>query len=250
MRLILLTLWLAFSFSLFGDDFITIDSQKAFTHYGKKKNTLVVASPGRSGSTLLTQALLEQAEGYHVLKTHFLPPTKKFKGKILFIFSNPDKATNSVFHLMFEIPKWESWHFHNVETSDKVWYKLHQWMQGPNPMINLLTYDALGIGKQLKEWLHKKVMRCSQEEAQILAIKYEYLWNKEVLEAIRSFLELPEFKLPEQRERGKWDTINPNEKALRKKYNTGSEAEPNYPAYDEARYLWMRAPIFQFLKIK
>lgn len=250
MKLILPILWVAFCLSLFGDDFITIDSQEAFNHYGKQGNTLVVASPGRSGSTLLTNIFLKQAHGYRVFKTHLLPPSRKFKGKIIFVFSNPDLATDSVFHLMFESSKWEEWHFHNVETSDKIWYKFHEVLGGPNEMINLLVYDALGIGRQLKDWLNKKVERCSQKEAQILAIKYEALWEIESLEAIRSFLQLPEFTLPEHKKRGNWEIIYPEEKSLREKYNKGSEEMPIYPAYDIARDLWTLAPKFQFLKIK
>lgn len=186
------------------------------------------------------------------MKTHLLPPDQRFKGKILFIFSNPDKAAESALHRITHSPSNGRTHFSNVESADQKWFDEidrngnHQTLEK-----NLLAYDALGCFRQLKDWLHKKVQPCDLQEAQILAIKYEHLWDAETILAIQEFLQLPAFDLPPKRERGRdSDELSAQEKSFKKRYNLGTEDEPIYRAYDKARKLWEKAAPFQFLKLE
>ena len=55
------------------DNLVIFKSQELQPYYGKK-DVVMIASTGRSGSTMLTHVIRDQAPKYHVLKTHILPP--------------------------------------------------------------------------------------------------------------------------------------------------------------------------------
>lgn len=228
-----------------------IANREQLNPYMSQQKVVIIASPGRSGSTMLTEVAEKYAAGYRVLKTHLLPPENNFKGKILFIFSNPDKAAESALRRVLTSNCHGELHFSNVETSDLNWFKT-MINNGKNQTEknNLLSYDALGYGKQLQAWLHGKSQPSNSKDAQILALKYEHLWDPETIQAIKIFLNLQSFELPAKRTRGSdKDRLLSEETSFRSIYNLGTAEEPRYKAYDEARKLWEQALPFQFLRI-
>ncbi len=236
-------------FPLYGEaDFIA--NRATLKRYNNDEHVVIIASTGRSGSTMLTSAIQKHASNYKVLKTHLLPPSPKFKGKILFIFSNPDKASESALHMSLRYRKFARNHFVHVETADREWAKRLGGAEHQTEEQNLLTYDALGIAEHLKVWLYTGVTPVNVNQAQILAIKYENLWEEATVEAIKAFLNIPNFELPPYRPRGeKEERLLAKEIRFRQLYNLGTEQEPRYVAYDEARVLWEQAPPFQFFRI-
>lgn len=234
---------------IFSLEFI-IDKTE-LTPYLNRTDCIMVASCGRSGSSMLAYRTSNNAKDYTVIKTHMLPPCKEFTGKILFIYSNPDKAAESVLHIMMnEIPLWGYRHFRHMEASDPTWLEKIEDPTKQTEQHNLLASDALGYYQQLNEWLVLKTHESHNTpfESQILAIKYENLWDKETVEALQEFLGIIDFKLPAKRERGyQEDKLLPMEIAIRKLYNQGTWDKPIYIAYDGARLLWERMPPFQFL---
>ncbi len=229
-----------------------IANKQELKHYYGRENVVMIASPGRSGSTMLTDIARKYATNYKVLKTHLLPPNAKYKGKILFIFSNPDKAAESALHLVLNSRSHGATHFSNVESADQAWFsKIGRNCNNQTEKDNLLAYDALGCTKQLKKWLYEELQPSDLENAQILAIKFENLWEPETIQAIQNFLNITTLKLPPKRERGcDLDDLSTQELNFRMLYNVGTQEEPIYHAYDEARVLWEQAPSFQFLKFK
>lgn len=236
-------------FPLFIFSFEFIQQPENLENYYYRKDVVMVASPGRSGSTLLSELLCIYAINYKVLKTHILPPNRKFIGKIIFIFSNPDKAAESILHIILNNVLFGALHFYHLQSSDKEWLKKIGETSNQNIENNLLAYDALGCEQQLAEWLYQTVP-CDVKEAQILAIKYEFLWDPSVIIAIKNFLNLDIFELPPQKVRGyELSSLCPNEILFRKIYNLGTDDSPKYKAYDKARILWEAAPPFRYLKL-
>lgn len=231
------------------DEFIATRQQ--LKRYYDDKKVVMIASPGRSGSTLLTDVVKRYATDYAVLKTHILPPSAKFKGKILFIFSNPDKAAESVLHRLVLSKTGGKTHFFHVESADQKWFeRIGENARNQSNENNLLAYDALGCEVQLEQWLYKKVSPSTIKEAQVLAVKYEHLWDQETVDAIKEFLELKVFKLPPKEERGCGAAdLTSMEIRFKKIYNEGMESQPRYAAYDRARDLWRNAPSLQFFKL-
>lgn len=230
---------------------VMIGTQRNLQSFYERSDTIMVCSPGRSGSSLLTDVIAKSAPGYLILKSHLLPPKKSYKGKIVFIFSNPDKAAESALHLTIKDPGFGQTHFFHVETSDHNWLKKLGNSQNQNEKHNLLSDDALGCTQQLASWLHKDTKPCSPEKAQILAIKYEHLWEQETIEEIKSFLAIDTLDLPPKRERGyRSDILDPKEAHLRQIYNIGSEEMPIYKVYNQARSFWEEAPPYQYLNIR
>ncbi len=219
--------------------------------YYKDKNSVLVASPGRSGSTVLFDSLRKCCpKGYTILKTHLLVPKKSYSGKIIFIYSDPDKAAESALHMCANDAKWGKLHFEHVESSDISWLEDIGSTTCQTIDNNLLAYDALGCTKQLFYWLHAKTMPCELNQAQILAIKYENLWDETAQKAISTFLGFSAFKLAAKKTRGEWMSLSNIEIACKEYHNKGSVNEPRYSAYASARLLWENAPPFQFLLIK
>lgn len=228
---------------------IFIAKRESFKKCCGKSDLIIIASTGRSGSTMLTKQLQQYVNPNKVLKTHLLPPDRKcFKGKILFIFSNPDQSAESALYMTLHKHHFGERHFNHVETADRYWLKKIGGPYKQNEQHNLLSYDALGVYEHLKAWLFTETKPTTPEKAQILAIKYEHLWEENTLEAIRQFLDIPNFSLPDQLPRGHKDLFR-KEKKFREIYNLGTEDNPRYAAYDDARCLWEHAPSFQYLQI-
>ncbi len=227
-----------------------IASREELKKYSDKPTVFMITSTGRSGSTMLTDQIKKHDRSHRILKSHLLPPEANFKGKIIFIFSNPDKAAESALYMTLHNPNFGGKHFNHLETADHQWLEkiggcLHQTEQD-----NLLAYDALGINEQLKNWLYEKVKPSDDVHSQILAIKYENLWEDKTIKAIRLFLDIPAFKLPPKKTRGYSEKqLYGSEKAFRKIYNLGTDRDPRYAAYHESRILWDQAPPFQFLEL-
>ena len=115
--------------------------------------------------------------------------------------------------------------------------------------MNLLAYDALGCTRQLKKWLFS-LPPGNTTNGQILAIKYEDLWDPETIQAIRRFLNLKKLQLPLRKDRGyDLESIGDLERAFRIAYNQGTPDDPKYAAYDEARALWEKAPPLQYFNL-
>lgn len=237
-------------FSLSSSYATFIPKRENLEPYYTRSDVVMVASTGRSGSTMLTQQLRKYFSSGKILKTHLLPPKAKFKGKILFIYSDPNHATESALYMMLHHEKFGPNHFTNMETADRKWFKRLGGSWGQTVEDNLLCYDALGIYEHLKSWLYTRTTPADPEHAQILAIKYENLWDEDTVRAIRSFLQIDHFQLPPKLPRGK-DKVQlyPKEVRFRKIYNLGTEESPRYAAYDDATLLWEEAPPFQYLKI-
>jgi hypothetical protein len=229
---------------------VFIAKRDGFKNYYGRQDIVMIASAGRSGSTMLTEQIEKYLSSHSVLKTHLLPPDRRFKGKIIFIFSNPDQAAESALYRILHGNRFGYEHFAHVETADREWLKRIGGPFNQTEQDNLLSYDALGTYVHIKEWLYQRTEPTSLEHAQILAIKYENLWDEKTVRAIRKFLHIPNFELPPKEERGhKEDELLPQEIAFRQIYNLGTPDNPRYAAYDDARVLWEQAPPFQFLKI-
>jgi hypothetical protein len=222
------------------------ETQSQMFPYCSRENVLLVASPGRSGSTMLGTAMDEYAsKKYEVFRTHLLPPKSNFQGKIVFIFS-----ALSVLYLSIRDENFGFAHFFNVETSDRLWLREIRNTKRQTFTNNLLTYDALRIGKYLQEWLEVRTKPCTPSDAQILAVKYENLWDTETIQEIKNFLGIDSFELPTKKQRGyKEYYLFSREREARNHYNLGTKEQPRYAAYDEAREIWEHAPPFQYLKI-
>ncbi len=219
--------------------------------YKNRKDVLLVASSGRSGSTMLTHILEQYASQYVVLKTHMLPPEEGYIGKIIFIYSNPNKCAESMLHQIFTNPDFLPVHFINMESSDLSW--LSRITHNQTRKLNVLTYDAFGIHKQLIQWLHQKTTPDSRppQGAQILALKYENLWDPNTIQTIKEFLNLQEFELPPRIERGyTLEEQDPREIDFIQTHNKGTPEHPRYAAYDPATEIWRNAPPIQLLKLK
>jgi hypothetical protein len=217
--------------------------------YYHQKNAVLIASTGRSGSTLLTAVVEKYAKGYTTIKTHLLPPNKQFEGKIIFIFSNPDKAAESALNKTVNSKKFGDRHFCHLQTAEPNWLqRIGGDTTQQTATHNLLSCDALGCYKHLVKWL-KDTIPCQPQEARILAIKYESLWDPVVTQSIKDFLGIEKFILPPYKPRGSdAAALNPKEIEFRSLYNVGTPQDPKYKAYDRARALWESAPVIQYLK--
>lgn len=247
--LYLIIFQVGFCFGIVPGNSYFIKTREQLEKISHNKNVVIVASTGRSGSTMLYDTLLKQTS-FTLNKTHLLAPNAFFKGRIIFIFSSPDKAIESALHFSLINPQFGKEHIEHMETSDEEW--LHQIKDSTHQTIshNLLCYDALGCKQHLSKWLFEETTPCTVKEAQILAIKYEDLWEESTIEAIKSFLLLDKLTLPVKKIRGcKPEKLCPEELIFRSTYNLGTLESPRYAAYDEARALWEAAPSFQFLKI-
>ncbi len=207
----------------------------------------MITSSGRSGSTMLSQHIMYYSAGDIILKSHISTIPPEFKGKIVFIFSNPDRAAESILHITLNNEEFGKQHFFNMEGADHNWLTMLGSTANQTLYNNLLSYDALGCFLQLYHWLYMN-QPCEHSQANVLAIKYENLWDKETVDNIKSFLNLPYFALPEKVERGyKEEAISDEEMLFRKTYNNGTTKDLRYEAYDNAREIWANAPPFQYL---
>ena len=193
---------------------------QALDKYYDREDVILIASSGRSGSTLLCSAVRACAPGCTALH--------RSMGDRVFGFE----------------------HFQHVETADFSWLQEIGDSTQQTLIHNLLCYDALGYTEQLRQWLHTK-QPTGPKYAQILAIKYEHLWDKATIDAIRRFLDLKIFRLPPQQLRGcSLEEMSELEASIRLHYNLGSLENPRYAAYDEARELWKNALPFQYFRLR
>lgn len=173
-----------------------------------------------------------------------IPPfaPKVWKGKIIFIYSNPDRIAESVLHVSLANRLWGFWHFNHVETSDLMWHRRICGTTNQTLEDNLLSCDALGIEEHLRQWL--SLERCPLEESCILAVKYEHLWDQDVIDIITAFCGIDHLPLQERNPgRGyPLDSLSEKERLMRVTYNLGTEQEPLYAAYDGARAIWENSP--------
>ncbi len=228
--------------------FIFVPRRVDYPAYYAITNALMIASTGRSGSTLLTRELEAQAKNYVVLKTHLFPPDPAFQGKILFVFSDPDQATESALRRSLRQPNFCYDHFNVLEGADRAWVKKMGNTLNQTAERNLLAYDGLGLEKQLVRWLG--LPKSGRDNAQVMAIKYENLWDVETVEAVKGFLGLQSFVLPPRKKRGaRAEELNEREREFRVLYNQGSFEQPRYAAYKAARMLWEKASPFAFLRL-
>lgn len=237
------------SCSIHADNYRFISNPDELLPYYDNSNVALVVSTGRSGSTLLADSLEAQAIPYTVLKSHILPPNKRFKGKILFIFSNPDRAAESALHLSLMSPVWGHMHFCHMGCADLAWLTRIGGTDKQTVEDNLLCHDALGCFSHLFHWLHLTTS-VSIDKAQILAIKYENLWDPETIQSIQDFLKVDTFTLPARKERGyREQELDQREILFKSVYNNGTPENPSYPAYDHARAVWYLAPAVQYLQL-
>lgn len=240
-------MWIIFPFNSHAT---FIAKKEDLKKYEKKTNMILIASTGRSGSTMLTKQIQEHVSSNKVLKTHLLPPSPKFKGKILFIFSNPNQAAESALYMTLHTREFGDNHFRHMETADQGWLKKIGSPLKQTEQDNLLAYDAFGTYEHLKAWLYTHTKPTTPENAQILAIKYENLWDESTVQTIRKFLNIPSFTLPSKRTRGhKEEQLFSKELKIRSMYNLGTKKDPVYAAYENATILWKEAPPFQYLEI-
>lgn len=246
--IISLFMWIA---SPFHSHATFIAKRENLERYYNKESVVMIASTGRSGSTMLTEQISKFMPTQNVLKTHLLPPEARFKGKIIFIFSNPDQAAESALYMTLHYKTFAKNHFAYMETADLNWLKkIGGDATQQTAENNLLSYDAFGTYEHLKVWLHTRTEPVDPEEAQILAVKYENLWDRATVQAMRKFLNIPNFTLPPKKARGREkEKLYSKEIQFRKMYNLGTKENPRYAAYDDARALWEYAPPFQYLKI-
>ena len=230
------------------DKFIT--TREDLVPFQNRTDVVMLCSSGRSGSSMLTMALFYAKEkaGRTLLRSHLLPPDPGFKGKILYIYSNPDLAAESALHLSNVDAYFGLFHFIHMELADRQWYYDLKNTTLQTDEKNLLAYDGLGCERQLESWLHSKTTPCDKQDAQILAIKYENLWeSKEEIEEFLGF----KFGLPPKRQRGsKFDEISAKEQRFRRKFNLGTPENPRYKAYDKAREIWQKALPLKYLNIR
>jgi len=212
------------------------------------ENCILVASTGLSGSTLLTESLKISAPKRPVCKTHLFPPIS-FLGKIIFIYSNPDRVAEAALNRSLRSPAFGADHFRHMEDSDLLWLNKVGSTDNQTESDNMLAYDALRITLHLKKWLID-LKRCPAKVANVMAVKYEHLWDKEVIEEMKKFLGISRILLPTKKMRGhSLHTLNEKERQMRLRYNLGTEKYPRYVAYDEARTIWMTAPPVLYLSL-
>jgi len=178
--------------------------------FGRSEQPVIVASSGRSGSTLLCDAIaqslvrerfghkvpkfishrlrssaiafkprlsLTESGDFPVLKTHDLPPTR-LPGKCIFIFGNPGDAVRSASRL--------------VSAAGEIWLQEHLYnLCSHGDLSELFQKDILNYEEQITAWTNVKVDN-------ILIVCYEDLWDR--VDEITTFIGM-KLTLPKKRER-------------------------------------------------
>lgn len=187
--------------------------QRVALHRGEQ--SIVLASTGRAGSTLLFEAIVRSiSQTYHaglrwpihricqdsawnlsalapvpgvVYKTHDLPwaAHEPKNTRVIFVFGSAIETVRSVQQA------WEDLAYAFVESH-------FNHMKATGPVEALADRDVLGLETKIDAWL-------SHDSVPTLCIKYESLWEKE--STISDFLNL-DISLPEQRQRSE-KTIDP-----------------------------------------
>ena len=198
---------------------------------------IVVASIGRSGSSMLFRSILASHPNHRfhpskrvvrkftkrkawelkktalknngVYKTHDLPcRVKHVQPLYIFIFSTPSRAAISVVKRA-------------LTDDDPNWLDKHSKHLGKKATIESVIHgDALGFATQIDTWFNF-------EEAPVLVLKFEKLWeNKEILERFLGF----KIQLPHQRERTALDSAEYVEK-IKENYSFLDAAFKKHPDY-------------------
>jgi hypothetical protein len=178
--------------------------------FGRCKNPVIVASTGRSGSTLLWDAIAESfvrvrfgnglpefllrrfiflskeyeprldrvaSHGFPIIKTHDLAPTCP-PGKCIFIFGNPADAVSSADRIAAE--------------EGEIWFQQHLYnLRSHGDLSELRRKDILNYEAQIKAWSDGRADN-------ILLVCYEDLWDR--IEEIAAFVGMP-LNLPDRRVR-------------------------------------------------
>jgi hypothetical protein len=241
--------FLTCSVFIFGQPRLTKFLHDTYEDAAQNSDSITIASIGRSGSDMLTAAILYTVQNTRkVYKTHLLPPKIPYSGKILFIFSNPSQSADSLLHRSIKQPNFRIGHFNNFEITDLSWRN----SLGENIEFtlenNYLSFDGLEYHNQLINWLDES-RNSKIEDANVMTVKYENLWDQETIDQIKIFLNLNQFKLPERKKRGCSESeLTELEREIRKKYNLGTLENPRYPAYDKATEIWEEAKPYDFFK--
>lgn len=155
-------------------------------------DSIVVASLGRSGSTVLYRALvrkmrqgtyrdtldMKEYESGTVYKTHDLAPSKLPKNVgVIFTYTHPHDIVRSVLNREQDKgTRWVRKHFEHLK-ADFSNYK------------RILEFDALNLEQNFESWY-------KSHDYPVMCIKYEAMWDN--IKAIRKFtglnVELPAFK--------------------------------------------------------
>lgn len=246
--LILLILKMYNASNLWSVDWVFIKNQNEISELNCSDLDIMCASIGRSGSTMLTKSIKNNFPDRKILKTHILPP-QNFAGKIIFIFSNPYHSIESVMN-QFRDSNFTYNHIRNLESSSLDWHLPNNQYYNNLIIENLFKVDLLGLEKQLKDWVYN-LEEANENEAKVMAIKYEKLWDDQTQKMIAKFLNVDEFKLPVQKSRGIFkNKLSKKEKRLLQQYNIGSVDNPYYEAYEVAYDLWKNAPDYSFHSLK
>lgn len=165
---------------------------------------IIQASYGRSGSTLVYNALAEAMSvarfgrkrsfvwdeswtlGEKALRRGMVYKTHDYPGALagrddlrtVFVFGTATDAALSV--VMQEKERGRAWIDEHLDH-----------LKAPGTFDDLLTYDSLGIGAQLEAW-------ATFDQSPVLCLRYEALWDS--VDTLRAFTGLP-VELPERRER-------------------------------------------------
>jgi hypothetical protein len=179
----------------------------------KSPYAVVVASCGRSGSTMLTRALAQSAvrDVFHgfdgllpkkvaekavieyawrlddtrlrpgfIYKTHDLPPERFFENeRYIYTYSSPRQVIPSIIQKMSrEGKKWIRQHAHHLNGN-------------VNPRKKMIKDDSLNLINNIEKWI-------DIESNKVLCIEYDNIWNKK--DEIHEFTGI-DLKLPKKRSR-------------------------------------------------
>ena len=166
-------------------------SEKIFARLASKsESAIIVASCGRSGSTMLTKALafsslyrifqmgpdifqnalIKQAwrlekvcfQPGFIYKTHDHPPSKIRSHKYVYVYSSPCRVIPSLVKKAHE--------------EGKIWLKNHaKHLKGSFDSIDrMIDGDSLRIKENIEKWLH-----VARETKNVMALRYEDIWSNQ-----------------------------------------------------------------------
>jgi hypothetical protein len=226
-----------------------LKTRKDIENWMNSSNSIVIASSGRSGSTLLFDLFASRKFKKNVIKTHLLPPISLSKAKTIFIFSNPDQCAESSMYKMMESSWFFFWHVRHCENSIQEWHLELQDSKFTSLDNHPLAKDGLAVAEQIQKWVFS-FPELEIKEANLMCVKYENLWEPATILAIEKFLKIRKLPLPAFKQRGySDDQLSDFQKQAREIYNYGTKKNPKYHAYDEARELWEKAPAYKFCRM-
>lgn len=201
-----------------------------YTHITPIETTMIVASYGRSGSTMLFNNLIDSATNKRVPKwlkagakgkgrdldtikikpgliypTHHYPPKRTLpeKARVIYIFADPVEVILSLLHLV-HTGKWSQETFLNHCKNLQVSF------QDIKSVDELVYEDKLNLEKHFDAWL-------AESRFPIAFVKYEHLWEHE--ENISSFVGF-NVSLPPRKERSEKKVNDATMAQLRETYDS------------------------------